>query len=461
MINGIQFQALPVRLQRKTLSEWMGCADFIWNAKCEEEEYQRTFARKYLPIGTYPVINQEYAQYKNDELSPWLKDCPSQILRNSTSNWYKTYQNFLKGYCKRPKRKYKNCCKSILLTRELFFFQEDEKTKSLKLFIGTKTNNIGFLKINWHDKSWLKYGYPNSIRIKKTPYGRYTVSFCYGEEEKTIDNNDWLEHLKSRTPEELDEMVLGIDRGIRVICATDQKDLQLTAKPKEKQNLVKYEKRVKKYQRHLARCQKFSKRSKKVKRKIAKAKAKKANLRKNICHHVSKKLVEAPNKQVLVFEDLQTKNMTKSAKGTVEQNGKNVRQKSGLNREILNIGWHQIEVFTNYKARRVGKIVFKIDPKYTSQECAHCGHTHPENRKGTQFNCIKCGYTDNADHNAAEVIKKRAIKLFLDSGTESDGRGVLTPKAPSAGRGRGSVLRPAKTMSLQAMEKKRLKRRIA
>ena len=59
--------------------------EFLWNAKCEEERYYSTFARKYYPIGTYAPIDQTTSQFKNKLLTPWLYDCPSQILRNSAS----------------------------------------------------------------------------------------------------------------------------------------------------------------------------------------------------------------------------------------------------------------------------------------------------------------------------------------------------------------------------------------
>ncbi|MDV0978079.1 transposase, partial [Klebsiella pneumoniae] len=94
------------------------------------------------------------------------------------------------------------------------------------------------------------------------------------------------------------------------------------------------------------------------------------------------------------------------------------KAKSGLNKSILNVGWHRIEGFTKYKAKAEGKACFRIPAPYTSQECAECGHTNPDNRK-TQaaFICVSCGHTDNADRNASRVIKKRAIALIINPGT--------------------------------------------
>jgi putative transposase len=95
MLTGIRLKANPTDHQRLILSQWMGCARFIWNAKCDEHRYHSSYARKYCPIGTYAPVDQQYSQFKSDEFSPWLSDCPSQILRNSASYWFDTFQDFM------------------------------------------------------------------------------------------------------------------------------------------------------------------------------------------------------------------------------------------------------------------------------------------------------------------------------------------------------------------------------
>ena len=194
MLNGFKTSIYPRPSQKRILDMWGSGSNFIWNAKCQEDKYLRSFAKKYLSSGTYPKINQTYSQYKNEKHSPWLKKCPSQILRNSASNWYSTYQNFYKKRCNRPKVKSREIY-SILLTKELFRIDIDEKRKKIRLFIGTKTNNIGFLSVIWHNKKWIDNP-PSSIRIRKTLYGKYKLSFCYGEEIKEEEPQAWLDYLK-------------------------------------------------------------------------------------------------------------------------------------------------------------------------------------------------------------------------------------------------------------------------
>lgn len=177
MQTGIRLKAHPTGPQKRTLSEWIG-ARVVWNAKCDEHKYLSTFARKHMPIGTYAPLDQSFSVFKDKELTPWLSDCPSQILRNEAVKWYQTYQRFFKKLGGRPVRKKKSDRGSIHLTRELFRFEKcaDGVTR---LFIGSKTNNIGYLSFKTHRK----FGTPNSIRVVREA-GDWFVSFSYETEDQ-------------------------------------------------------------------------------------------------------------------------------------------------------------------------------------------------------------------------------------------------------------------------------------
>ncbi len=426
MLLGIRFRANPTERQQNILSQWMGCARLIWNAKCDEERYYATFARKYYKIGTYAPIDQTTAQFKNKELTPWLYSCPSQIIRNAAVVWYQTFQKFMKGHCGKPKRKPRTDKGSIHLTGELFKFEEDEKG-NVRLFVGTKTNNIGHLFFKPHRSFKL----PKSIYIKKER-GQYTVSFCYEDDvandSSLLTDKAHLAYLKGSTKEYLNDHVIGIDRGIVVPVQADHQSFDFTKG--QKKNKSKAERYIKRLQRKLAKQKKSSIRRAKTKHRMACYYAKSSHIRKDFCHKTSSFLVNSQAK-VFIFEDLKISKMTKKPKVKRDENGKylpnKARQKAGLNKAILDKGWHQLETFTKYKAYKMGKAVFKIPANYTSQECADCDHIHPDNRKSQAlFHCGLCGKTDNADRNASFVIKKRAINLFLDTGTVLSERGVLS-----------------------------------
>ncbi|RBM64812.1 transposase [Vibrio paracholerae] len=433
MLTGIKLRANPTSNQKLVLSQWMGCARSIWNAKVDEERYYRTFARKYYPIGTYAPLDQKTSQFKSKELSPWLYQCPSQILRNSAVNWYQTYQKFMKGACGRPKRKPKTDKGSIYLTREVFHFDRCEDG-NLRLFIGTKTNNIGYLSFKAHRK----FEIPNSLYVRKER-GQYTVSFCYenGKNEVELSSNaEHLAFLQGSTKEYLEESVIGVDRGVAIPAHAGSMMFDFCDNQKKK--MTKVDRYIKRLQRKLARQTKGSNRRNKTKHRIATHHAKKANIRNDFAHKTSRSLVDSQAK-VIVFEALSTSRMTRKPKAKQNEQGRYVsnkaKQKAGLNKSILNVGWHIIETYTKYKAYQAGKAVFKIPAPYTSQECAQCDHTHPDNRKSQElFVCGNCGNTDNADNNASLVIKKRAINLILDTGTVLSDDGVLRTQSDS-GRG--------------------------
>ena len=146
-----------------------------------------------------------------------------------------------------------------------------------------------------------------------------------------------------------------------------------------------------------------SNRGRRVNGQLQKLHRKRARKRDDATHQASRKLADTAH--TVVVEDLNTKAMTKSAKGTVEKPGRQVKQKSGLNRSILASGWGSWERKLAYKAGDLRK----VDPAYTSQTCSRCGHVDKSNRPSQAvFACGACGFRANADHNAAINILVRA-----------------------------------------------------
>ena len=121
----------------------------------------------------------------------------------------------------------------------------------------------------------------------------------------------------------------------------------------------------------------------------------------DINHCASKQLANTPNISVIAFEDL-TNIRRQATKGT---------KTSKTRRNMLN-QWpfSQLQEFTAYKTVQNGVRVVMVNPAYTSQQCNHCWHVDAGNRDRARFDCLKCGHSDNADHNAALNIRDRAIQ---------------------------------------------------
>jgi putative transposase len=101
---------------------------------------------------------------------------------------------------------------------------------------------------------------------------------------------------------------------------------------------------------------------------------------------------------MVVIENFEVGNMSRSAAGTVEQPGRNVKQKTGLNKSILDQGWGEFRRQMKYKMIWTGGLLVPVPPQNTSTPCPGCGQISKENRKRqAQFACVECGFSENAD----------------------------------------------------------------
>jgi putative transposase len=189
--------------------------------------------------------------------------------------------------------------------------------------------------------------------------------------------------------------VVGVDRGVAVSAALSTGELlcvpSLTSR--ERKRLLRME-------RKLARAKKGSNRRGRVRLGIARLKARESDRRKDWAEKASTDL--ARRFDIVSVENLDVTSMTRSARGTAGAPGRNVRQKSGLNREIMRSGWGLLVRRLEDKAP--GRVE-KINPAFTSQRCSACGHVDAKSRESqARFVCTACGFACNADVNAARNI---------------------------------------------------------
>lgn len=232
---------------------------------------------------------------------------------------------------------------------------------------------------------WVKFrlgGLPmpdaKSYRVTMDPSGRWHVAFA-------------------QVPEALEGPgtgeIVGVDRGVAKAIVLSDGVVHHYERPD-------LDRAVKRQQRRLARCKRGSNRRKRVKARLARLQAKRADARRDFVEKASTDI--AVKYDLIRLEALNVRGMTRSAKGTVEEPGTNVRQKAGLNRAILDKGWAVFAARLQHKAK--GRVEF-VPAAYTSQRCSACGHVAAENRESQAgFLCVACGHTENADVNAAKNI---------------------------------------------------------
>ncbi|KAA9381862.1 IS200/IS605 family element transposase accessory protein TnpB [Microbispora cellulosiformans] len=163
-------------------------------------------------------------------------------------------------------------------------------------------------------------------------------------------------------------------------------------------------------QQALARTKRGSKRGGKAAARVAALHARVRRQRLDGAHKAAFALVR--DYDVIVHEDLRIVNMTRSASGTIAQPGRNVAQKSGLNRSILDAGWGVFLRVLAHKAESAGRELIAVNPAGTSRTCSRCGHCAKENRvTQAEFRCQVCGHEAHADVNAAKNILRAGLAL--------------------------------------------------
>jgi transposase len=248
--------------------------------------------------------------------------------------------------------------------------------------VSRKAGQVWVPKAGWVRFRWSRAVPPGakSYRVTMDRAGRWHVAFAV---------------IPAPVPAPGHGQVVGIDRGVAVSAALSTGDLlrcpALAARERR---------RLRRLQRRLARAKRGSNRRGRVKHAIARLRARESDRRKDWAEKVSTGI--ARRFDVIRVEDLQIKNMTRSAKGTRGDPGRNVRAKAGLNRGILGSGWGLLVRRLQDKAP--GRVE-KIKPHYTSQRCSACGHVDARSRESQpRFVCTACGFAGNADVNAARNI---------------------------------------------------------
>ncbi|WP_315921861.1 transposase [Mesorhizobium sp. SP-1A] len=378
-LTAYKFRIYPDAGQERLFRRTAGCCRFIYNLCLE----QRKMAWNRLnPTGLSAVDqNKELGVLK--EVAPFLKEVPHHCLQQAVIDLQKAYVNFFKGRAAypKPRKKFEN---------ESFRFPDPKQ-------IFVRDDAIFLPKAKWVKMVMHR---PIIGTIKNA-----TVS---------TSGDHW--YVAIQVEQEVDEPVVGpmversMDLGVvKPICMDDGEvfDLpRMSDKEKKKEATL---------QQRIARRKKGSKNQLKAKRDYRRFKAKIARRRKDQKHKATTKIADSCN--VLYMERLKVKNLTASARGTVEEPGKNVAQKAGSNRSMLDVSPGETKMYLEYKLRRRGGIIVYVNPAYTSQRCSVCGHVDASNRPERDvFSCVSCGHAACADHNAARNILELGRKVLTTEG---------------------------------------------
>ncbi len=387
-IRLVEFVVLPVtKAKARKMFQIAGACRFVWNYFREKNlgDYQKfRDAKGDRPQTSFFSLALEFTKLRHE--TDWLRELPFAPVRYTLKHFTDALKEAMRGKkgFPKPKSRARTTPSFTLPDTARFRIRNLDKKYSL-----LRIPSVGWVKLTRRGGNLWENGVPKQVVLRHD--GRRWRAFVFYEVEVEEKGDSGK--------------ILGIDMNVCQIATSDGHFYSLP-------DLSKKEARRKRYQRRMARQVKGSNRREDTKKKLAKVSRKIANMRKNWIHKTTGDISRKCG--TVVVEDLKVKNMTASAKGTVENPGKNVRQKTGLNRAVLNTAFGEIRRNLEYKCGRL----IKVNPAYTSQTCSECGHVDKENRKTqARFQCVCCGFASNADTNAAINIRRLGMAQLHEEGS--------------------------------------------
>ena len=379
-LSAYRFELKLNGAQQRQCAQFAGVKRYIYNKALALQQTNYAQGNKYL---SYASIAKHLSPWRNDASTPWLKEAPFHTQQQALKDLDRAYSNFFKGLSDFPKPKRKGLHESFRFPdpKQIQFDQTNSRIKLPKL-------------------GWMRY---RNSREVSGELRNVTISQSGGK---------WF--MSIQTQREVSQPTLtattaiGVDVGVANFAALSS---GIFIEPLA--SFKKYEKRLAKYQRRMSHKVKFSNNWKKEKAKVNQIHSDIANARKDFLHKTTATICK--NHALVCIEDLQIGNMSKSSKGTIENPGKNVKAKSGLNKAILDQGWGEFRRQLEYKMAWSGGMLIAVPPQYTSQTCPNfqCGHVAKENRKTqSHFKCVSCGYENHADTVGSINILERGLRLL-------------------------------------------------
>jgi len=405
--QAFKYELRPSSQQERQMRRFAGACRFVFNKALALQKERHERGEKKLG---YAGLCKMLTEWRNSTETPWLKDAPVHPLQQSLNDLERAYKNFFEKRAGFPRFKKKGVSDS--------FRYPDPK--QIKLDQGN--SRIFLPKLGW-------LRYRNSREVLGT-VKNVTVSLSGGK---------WFVSIQTERevaqPVPQSTTAVGIDMGIaRFATLSDGTFFEPL------NSFRRHEKTLRKAQQALSRKVKFSNNWRKAKARVQRIHARIANVRRDYLHKCSTAI--SKNHAMVCIEDLQVRNMSKSAAGTLDNPGKNVRAKSGLNKSILDQGWFEFRRQLDYKLAWSGGLLITVPPQNTSRTCPCCGYVSADNRRTqTRFRCMECGFEEHADVVGAINILSRGMQIRgIKGGARPDGLWIEPHERSEAGTRRSVSL---------------------
>ena len=389
-LQAFKFELMPSGERQRDMRRFAGACRFVFNKALALQKENYDAGGRFIG---YVAMAKHLTAWRNGSETPWLKDATVHPLQHSLKDMERAYKNFFAKRAAFPRFKKRD-------QRDSFRYPDPKQIK-----LDQANSRIFLPKLGW-------IRYRNS-RDVLGEVRNATVSQHAGK---------WF--VSIQTAREVEPPVpqasraVAIDLGIaRFATLSDGSYLAPL------NSFKRHEARLRRAQRALSRKTKFSHNWKKAKARIQRIHARIGNARRDYLHKATTTISQ--NHAMVCIEDLQVRNMSRSAAGSPDAPGKNVRTKSGLNKSILDQGWFEFRRQLDYKLAWNGGWLIVVPPANTSRTCPACDHVSAENRQTqAQFACVACGFEENADVVGAINILARGHRVAACGELAQSGRSV-------------------------------------
>ena len=382
-LQAFKYELMPDGQQERQMRRFAGACRFVFNEALalQKERYEQGEKK----LG-YAGLCKALTAWRNGGLlpsgrsAPWLADAPVHAQQQTLKDLERAYTNFFAKRAAFPRFKRKGLSDS--------FRYPDPK--QIKLEPGN--GRIFLPKLGW-----LRYRNSRDVlgEVKNV-----TVSRSGGK---------WF--VSIQTQREVAVPVhtggaVGIDMGVVRFATLSDGTVYAPLN-----SFKRHETALRKAQQAMSRKVKFSRNWLRAKARVQRIHIRIGNARRDYLHKTSTAI--SKNHAIVCIEALQVRNMSKSAAGTADNPGTNVRAKAGLNKAILDQGWFEFGRQLDYKQAWSGGWLVEVPPKNTSRTCPCCGHISADNRQSQAlFLCVQCGFTENADLVGAIIILRAGHAQF-------------------------------------------------
>ena len=361
-LQAFKFELMPNGEQQRAMRRFAGSCRFVFNKALALQKSTYESSKKKLG---FAALCKCLTQWRNGNETPWLKEAPVHPLQQTLKDLERAYSNFFAKRADFPRFRKKGQSDS-------FRYPDPKQIK-----LDQANSRIFLPKLGW-------LRYRNSREVLGA-VKNVTVSQSCGK---------WF--VSIQTEREVEQPIpnggaVGIDMGIARFATLSDGAFYAPLN-----SFRRHETALRRAQQAMSRKVKFSSNWKKAKARVQKIYCRIGNARRDYLHKCSTTISQ--NHAMVCIEDLQVRNMSKSAAGTTDAPGRNVRAKSGLNKAILDQGWAEFRRQLDYKLVWNGGHLIAVPPQNTSRTCPICGHVSKDNRQTqARFECMECGFEENAD----------------------------------------------------------------